>query len=292
MGNSARSIHILHFSGPFQHEYLLGCNIVAGYDIWCSKRTFVFPGQTDHMAYIVRELCFIQVLVSTSLTLPFLAWLLPLVLATDCKTATVGSPFSTCFDIYTNAGLTAAQFSANNPGLNCSLLQNGQKVCISPGTLPSESPIPSQNGTCAEYVVVPQDSCSAIGLKFHITVAQIESFNTHTFKWKGCASLQIGQVMCISPGNPPPIPYILHAFVQLDSHKISSVNTMWTREPGKCNMSIESVLQCFWVLWYHRRFLHYCYSPQLDLVEYTIFSTISTLSSILLALEGGSASWN
>ncbi|KAF7430147.1 hypothetical protein PC9H_005847 [Pleurotus ostreatus] len=122
-----------------------------------------------------------------------------------CTTATVGQPFSTCFDIYTNAGLTAAQFAADNPGLDCSRLQLGQKVCISSGTLPSNTPSPSPNGTCAEYTVVSGDFCAAIATKFGITVDQIEAFNAKTFQWKGCSALQVGFTMCVSPGNPPPI---------------------------------------------------------------------------------------
>ncbi|KAG6888815.1 hypothetical protein C0995_005835 [Termitomyces sp. Mi166 len=103
----------------------------------------------------------------------------------DCQTATVGQPFSTCFDIWTNAGLTEAQFDSFNPGIDCSTLQPGQEVCISAGTLPSNAPTPQPNGTCAEYTTVPGDSCSAIAVKFDITVAEIEQFNANTFKWTG-----------------------------------------------------------------------------------------------------------
>ncbi|KAJ3036065.1 hypothetical protein HDV00_003112 [Rhizophlyctis rosea] len=35
-----------------------------------------------------------------------------------------------CYDIWTNAGLTQAQFMALNPGLNCSTLQAKQAVCV------------------------------------------------------------------------------------------------------------------------------------------------------------------
>ncbi|KAF9490944.1 glycoside hydrolase [Pleurotus eryngii] len=152
------------------------------------------------------------------------------VFSATCTTATVGQPFSTCFDIYTNAGLTAAQFAADNPGLDCSRLQLGQKVCISSGTLPSNTPSPSPNGTCAEYTVVSGDFCAgefmhlgvcaiphitvAIASKFGITVDQIDAFNSKTFQWKGCNALQVGFTMCVSSGNPPPISVIpgLHAF--------------------------------------------------------------------------------
>ncbi|KAK7041732.1 hypothetical protein VNI00_009021 [Paramarasmius palmivorus] len=132
--------------------------------------------------------------------------------AADCKTATVGSPDSTCFDIYTRAGITAAQFASYNPGLDCSVLQIGQKVCISPGSLPSNAPGPSPNGTCFEYFVQPNDSCFAIATKFSITVDQIEEWNKNTWKWTGCSGLQIGFTMCVSPGNPPPIPAQIHVY--------------------------------------------------------------------------------
>ncbi|KAF5360156.1 hypothetical protein D9758_011368 [Tetrapyrgos nigripes] len=130
------------------------------------------------------------------------------VFGADCKTATVGQPFSTCFDIFTNAGITADQFASFNPGIDCSLIQPGQKVCVSSGTLPSNAPPPNQNGTCAMYTTIPEDSCSKIAIKFDITVAHIEEWNQNTFKWKGCASLQRDFTMCVSPGDPPPIPII------------------------------------------------------------------------------------
>ncbi|KAJ6600740.1 hypothetical protein B0H10DRAFT_2230831 [Mycena sp. CBHHK59/15] len=110
------------------------------------------------------------------------------------------------FDIYTAAKITADQFASFNPGLDCSLIQIGQQVCISAGTLPSSAPSTSANGTCYEYVVVPNDSCSAIATKFTITVEQIQTWNVNTYKWTGCANIQIGLVMCVSPGTPPPIP--------------------------------------------------------------------------------------
>ncbi|KAJ6514056.1 hypothetical protein DFH09DRAFT_1433054 [Mycena vulgaris] len=107
------------------------------------------------------------------------------------------------FDIYTNAGLTAAQFAAENPGLDCSLIQPGQKVCVSSGSLPSNAPSASPNGTCFEYHVIPNDSCSGIALKFDMTVAEIEQWNAQTYKWTGCPALQIGFTMCVSSGTPP-----------------------------------------------------------------------------------------
>ncbi|TFL00784.1 hypothetical protein BDV98DRAFT_583240 [Pterulicium gracile] len=66
----------------------------------------------------------------------------------DCKTATVGSPYSNYFNIYTAANITATQFNSCNPGLNCSTLQIGKNVCVSAGTLPSNAPKPNPVCRC------------------------------------------------------------------------------------------------------------------------------------------------
>ncbi|KAJ7121425.1 hypothetical protein C8R44DRAFT_853060 [Mycena epipterygia] len=130
-----------------------------------------------------------------------------LVVGAVCEIATVGQPFSDCFDIWTAAGITEAQLLAFNPGLDCSLLAIGQKLCITAGTLPGQ---PQQNpdGSCATYTTVSGDSCSAIGVKFSITVANIEIWNANTFHWNGCAALQANFTMCVSSGTPPPPPII------------------------------------------------------------------------------------
>lgn len=46
------------------------------------------------------------------------------------------------FDIYTNAGLTEAQFDSYNPGLDCSLLQIGENP-----PPPSQLSLDSSNGS-------------------------------------------------------------------------------------------------------------------------------------------------
>ncbi|KAF9457380.1 glycoside hydrolase superfamily [Collybia nuda] len=125
--------------------------------------------------------------------------------AADCKFATVGSPHSNCFDIAAAAGITVAQLTSFNPGLNCNLLQLGQRLCTSTGTLPG-IPKPNPDGSCATYKIKSGDFCSAIAAANSITVAQLESFNTKTYKWKGCTNIAIDLVICLSTGTPPPIP--------------------------------------------------------------------------------------
>ncbi|KAK1225534.1 hypothetical protein PQX77_011524 [Marasmius sp. AFHP31] len=127
-------------------------------------------------------------------------------MAADCKTATVGSPYSTCWDIATAAMISVDQLIQYNPKMSCTALQLGQKLCVTAGDLPSTGPKPNPDGSCATYTIVKDDYCALIGSKNGITAAQVEQFNVKTYKWKGCAALQVGQTICISSGTPPPIP--------------------------------------------------------------------------------------
>ncbi|KAF8074504.1 hypothetical protein FPV67DRAFT_584653 [Lyophyllum atratum] len=126
--------------------------------------------------------------------------------AADCTTATVGSPYSTCYDIAVAAGINTDQLIQYNPGLNCALIQPGQKLCVTVGDLPSTAPQPNPDGSCATYTTKEGDYCALIGTNFGITAAQIEQFNANTYKWKGCAALQLNFTLCVSTGTPPPIP--------------------------------------------------------------------------------------
>ncbi|KAJ3573175.1 hypothetical protein NP233_g2592 [Leucocoprinus birnbaumii] len=100
-------------------------------------------------------------------------------LAADCKTATVGQPYSTCWDIATAALISVDQLVQYNPDLDCGALQLGAKLCVSAGNLPSSGPSPNPDGSCKTYTVADGDFCAAIGSKLGITVAQIEQFNAN-----------------------------------------------------------------------------------------------------------------
>ncbi|KAF7335109.1 Glycoside hydrolase family 18 protein [Mycena venus] len=129
---------------------------------------------------------------------------MPKVAAADCTVHTVVSG-DTCSAIAQAAKITLAQLQSFNPNADCSNLQLGEKLCVTSGTIPGQ-PQQNPNGTCATYTIVSMDSCSTLALKFSITVAEIEQWNTKTWKWQGCANLQIGEVICVSTGAPPPIP--------------------------------------------------------------------------------------
>lgn len=48
------------------------------------------------------------------------------------------------------------------------------------------------------------DYCSAHAQTWHITQDEIESYNTNTWGWMVCESLQAEAVICLSSGDPGP----------------------------------------------------------------------------------------
>ncbi len=77
-----------------------------------------------------------------------------------------------------------------------------QYYCCGPGDLPDMRPQPDADGTCHVYPVAANDGCWAIADSFEIS-HDVDSFNKKTWGWAGCGSLQLGQHICVSKGNPP-----------------------------------------------------------------------------------------
>ena len=79
----------------------------------------------------------------------------------------------------------------------------------SPDTLVSraENKTPSigKDGLCASYVIQGGDTCASIAQQFGITTADIEQFNSKTYRyaWSGCDRIKQGNFICISSGEPP-----------------------------------------------------------------------------------------
>jgi hypothetical protein len=121
----------------------------------------------------------------------------------DCSTQTVVSGDS-CGSLAQKCGISGSDFTKYNSGDGfCSKLQVGQHVCCSAGTLPDFAPKPNSDGSCAAYTVVENDNCAVIANKFSLTNDKLESFNSKTWGWNGCATLWLGTIMCVSTGDPP-----------------------------------------------------------------------------------------
>jgi LysM repeat protein len=103
----------------------------------------------------------------------------------------------TCYSIWTQFGLTQAQFTANNPSLdaNCDI-DVGQVVCVANGTAPSGKPTAS---TCTDiYTVQSGDSCYSIWTQFGLTEAQLTASNPSI---DANCDVFVGQVLCVSGGS-------------------------------------------------------------------------------------------
>lgn len=71
-----------------------------------------------------------------------------------------------------------------------------------PYTPRSLAPAPI-NGLCYNYTIQAADTCPGLAGKYEITVAEIETWNTANYGWKGCNGIKQGDFVCLSPGAPP-----------------------------------------------------------------------------------------
>jgi chitinase len=78
-----------------------------------------------------------------------------------------------------------------------------QWVCCSSGTLPSKRPNQNPDGSCFSVPVVDGSFCNEWEKKYDVTEAEINTWNSNTWRWTGCTSLQIGQSVCMSAGSAP-----------------------------------------------------------------------------------------
>ncbi|KAL6700983.1 hypothetical protein J3F84DRAFT_402901 [Trichoderma pleuroticola] len=121
----------------------------------------------------------------------------------DCKTQQVKSGDG-CADLATRCGISSSDLAKFNPRSDfCSTLKPNQYYCCTAGTLPDMRPKPNPDGSCHSYKVAADDGCFSISSTFGITQTDIETFNKQTWGWAGCGNLQIGQLICLSKGDPP-----------------------------------------------------------------------------------------
>ncbi|KAL6694812.1 hypothetical protein J3F84DRAFT_395201 [Trichoderma pleuroticola] len=68
---------------------------------------------------------------------------------------------------------------------------------------PDLRPKPKASGECATYSIKNSDTCADIAASYGLKTADIEVFNKKTWGWIGCEPLFVGQLICLSKGNPP-----------------------------------------------------------------------------------------
>ncbi|RMZ83592.1 hypothetical protein DV738_g940, partial [Chaetothyriales sp. CBS 135597] len=109
----------------------------------------------------------------------------------------------TCYDIYTNNGITFAQFYEWNPavGPNCESMWLGYAYCVeAPGS--SGPPAAVREGTptdCTQYhVVVSGDACWAIAEQYGIDFATLYAWNPSV--GSNCEALWPDYALCVAGG--------------------------------------------------------------------------------------------
>lgn len=110
-----------------------------------------------------------------------------------------------CYSLAQRCGISQSTFISHNPSpFSCNIIEVGDFVCCSAGTLPDLSPQKQSNGDCTSYTVNSGDTCSSIATSHHIKDWQtLEKVNKETWAWGGCSLIQPGQHICLSSGKPP-----------------------------------------------------------------------------------------
>ncbi|KAL7960290.1 hypothetical protein V8C34DRAFT_321503 [Trichoderma compactum] len=68
---------------------------------------------------------------------------------------------------------------------------------------PDLRPKPKASGECATYSIKNSDTCADIAASHGLKTTDIDVFNKKTWGWIGCEPLFVGQLICLSKGNPP-----------------------------------------------------------------------------------------
>jgi len=101
----------------------------------------------------------------------------------------------TYFSLARRFGISVAAIIAANPGVDPDRLQIGQQICI-PAPVPAP---PCPGGT---YTIRPGDTFFRLARRFGTTVEALMDANPGVDPDR----LQVGQVICLPPGIPGPIP--------------------------------------------------------------------------------------
>ncbi|KAK5662512.1 hypothetical protein OQA88_8424 [Cercophora sp. LCS_1] len=102
-----------------------------------------------------------------------------------------------CYKIWTDHGLTEAQFRGYNPGLDCDALAIGQVLCVGmsgAATTSVSAPTVTPGACLASYTVVAGDYCWKIWTDHGIGEADLRGWNPGL----DCDALWVGQVLCVS----------------------------------------------------------------------------------------------
>lgn len=130
---------------------------------------------------------------------------------TTCTKTHTCSWGDTCLTLQTKYGLSEAEFTKLNPGMNCWALMSGTKVCVkgatgpaptpSPGPAPSPGPGPSPSpNQCAQtHTCAWGDTCLTFQMKYGLSEAAFKKLNPGL----NCWALAAGAQVCVKAGTAP-----------------------------------------------------------------------------------------
>lgn len=123
-----------------------------------------------------------------------------LVARAECRTATVHAGDG-CWAVADRCKISNNDLINYNPRPNlCRTLAADEKVCCSPGTLPSSLGPGKPDGTCETRRVERGDGCGSLASKCGISPRDFMAVNT---KANLCSGLAIGQHVCCTRGELP-----------------------------------------------------------------------------------------
>lgn len=109
-------------------------------------------------------------------------------LAVECTKYVKVAAGDYCYKLWTDNGLTEAEFRSLNPDIYCDALQIGQQICVSAA---------SSSDDCSKtYKIVAGDYCYKIWTDNNLTESEFHDLNPNI----NCDALQIGQEICLKKG--------------------------------------------------------------------------------------------
>jgi peptidoglycan/xylan/chitin deacetylase (PgdA/CDA1 family) len=94
----------------------------------------------------------------------------------------------TCYKIWSKYGLSESKLRSLNPGISCSSLKKGDKVCVAGGSNNN-----SGSSCKSHYTVGKGDTCYKIWTKYGINEATLRNLNPGL----SCSSIRPGQELCV-----------------------------------------------------------------------------------------------
>lgn len=84
------------------------------------------------------------------------------------------------------------------------LLESGNDIVLSKSHRKRDAALKATpDGICHAYNLQAGETCATLAIRYGITTANIETWNTGAWGWTGCNGVKQGDFICLSSGNHP-----------------------------------------------------------------------------------------